>query len=339
MIPPTMQYVAYTVGGPETLAIATGPTPTPASGEVLIAVQAAGVNRPDVAQRRGAYPPPADASPILGLEVAGTVVAVGSGAIGSGATGDGAGWMVGDRVCALTNGGGYAEYAVAPGSQCLRWPAGFTAVQAAALPETYFTVWANLFMIGGLTAGESVLIHGGSSGIGTTAIQLAKALGARVYVTAGSADKCEACIALGADGAINYREADFVDSVHAFTNGAGVNVVLDMVGAPYFQQNLRCLAMDGRLVLIAFLGGAKAPVDLTTIMTRRLHVTGSTMRPRTAVQKAAIAAELRDRVWPLLDAGRCRPVVFATFPLDQAAAAHALMEGSTHVGKIMLEVS
>ena len=329
MIPSAMRYVDHSVGGPETLAITTGPTPTPAPGEVLIAVAAAGVNRPDVSQRRGAYPPPADASPILGLEVAGTVVGVG----------DGAGWAVGDQVCALTNGGGYAEYAVAPGGQCLRWPAGFTAVQAAALPETFFTVWANLFMIGSLTAGESVLIHGGSSGIGTTAIQLAKALGARVYVTAGTAEKCEACKALGADGAINYREADFADSLHALTNGAGVNVVLDMVGAPYFQQNLCCLAMDGRLVLIAFLGGSKAPVDLTTIMTRRLHVTGSTMRPRTAAQKAVIAAELLDRVWPLLDAGRCAPVVHATFPLDQAAAAHAMMEGSTHVGKIVLTVA
>ncbi len=329
MIAGTMRYVGHSVGGPETLAVTTGPTPTPAPGEVLIAVAAAGVNRPDVSQRRGAYPPPADASPILGLEVAGNVVAVG----------DNAGWAVGDHVCALTNGGGYAEYAVAPGGQCLRWPAGFTAVQAAALPETFFTVWANLFMIGGLTAGESVLIHGGSSGIGTTAIQIAKALGSRVYVTAGTAEKCEACKALGADGAINYREADFADSLHALTDGDGVNVVLDMVGAPYFQQNLRCLAMDGRLVLIAFLGGSKAPVDLTTIMTRRLHVTGSTMRPRTAAQKAVIAAQLLDRVWPLLDAGRCAPVVHATFPLDQAAAAHAMMEGSTHVGKIVLTVA
>ena len=243
---------------------------------------------------------------------------------------------MGDRVCALTNGGGYAGYAVAPGGQCLPWPAGYDAVRAAALPETFFTVWANLFMIGGLVAGESVLIHGGSSGIGTTAIQLAKAFEARVYVTAGSRGKCDACLKLGADGAINYRAADFVDGIHAFTNGAGVNVVLDMVGAPYFQQNLRCLAMDGRLVLIAFLEGAKAPIDLTTIMTRRLHVTGSTMRPRTTAQKAAIAQELRDRVWPLLDAGQCAPVIHATFPLAEAAAAHALIESSTHVGKIVL---
>ena len=321
-----MRYVAHTVGGPETLVVGTMDPPVAAPGEVLIHVEAAGVNRPDVSQRRGAYPPPPDASPVLGLEVAGTVAT---------AAGE---WAVGDRVCALTNGGGYAEYAVAPATQCLPWQAGFTAVQAAALPETFFTVWANLFMIGGLVAGESVLIHGGSSGIGTTAIQLAKAMGARVYVTAGSAEKCDACVALGADGAINYRAADFVASVHAFTNGAGVNVVLDMVGAPYFQQNLRCLAMDGRLVLIAFLNGAKAEIDLTTIMTRRLHVTGSTMRPRTAAQKAAIAAELRGKVWPLLDAGRCAPVVHATFPLDQAAAAHALMEASTHVGKIVLTV-
>ena len=321
-----MRYVAHTVGGPETLVVGTMDPPVAAPGEVLIHVEAAGVNRPDVSQRRGAYPPPPDASPVLGLEVAGTVAT---------AAGE---WAVGDRVCALTNGGGYAEYAVAPATQCLPWPAGFTAVQAAALPETFFTVWANLFMIGGLVAGESVLIHGGSSGIGTTAIQLAKAMGARVYVTAGSAEKCDACVALGADGAINYRAADFVTSLHAFTNSAGVNVVLDMVGAPYFQQNLRCLAMDGRLVLIAFLNGAKAEIDLTTIMTRRLHVTGSTMRPRTAAQKAAIATELRGKVWPLLDTGRCAPVVHATFPLEQAAAAHALMEASTHVGKIVLTV-
>ena len=323
-----MQYVAHTVGGPETLVLAEGPAPVPGPGEVLIHVQAAGVNRPDVSQRRGSYPPPPGASPVLGLEVAGVV---------SAAAPD-TGWAVGDRVCALTNGGGYAEYAVAPGGQCLRWPAGYSAVQAAALPETFFTVWANLFMIGGLTAGESVLIHGGSSGIGTTAIQLAKAFGARVYVTAGSAEKCEACVKLGADGAINYKQADFADSIQAFTNGAGMNVVLDMVGAPYFQQNLRCLSMDGRLVLIAFLEGAKAPVDLTTIMTRRLHVTGSTMRPRTAVQKAAIAQELRGRVWPLLDGGQCEPVIYATFPIAEAAAAHALMESSAHVGKIVLTI-
>ncbi len=321
-----MKYVAHTVGGPETLVIGTMDAPVAAPGEVLIRVEAAGVNRPDVSQRKGAYPPPPDASPVLGLEVAGTVVTAAGG------------WAVGDRVCALTNGGGYAEYAVAPAGQCLPWPAGYSAVQAAALPETFFTVWANLFMIGGLAAGESVLIHGGSSGIGTTAIQLAKAFGARVYVTAGSAEKCDACVALGADGAINYRAGDFVAGVQAFTNGAGVNVVLDMVGAPYFQQNLRCLSMDGRLVLIAFLQGAKAPLDLTTIMTRRLHVTGSTMRPRTAAQKAAIADELRAKVWPLLDAGRCAPVVHATFPMAEAAAAHALMEGSTHVGKIVLTV-
>ncbi len=321
-----MRYVSHTVGGPETLAIATTDAPVAGPGEVLIHVEAAGVNRPDIAQRRGAYPPPADASPILGLEVAGTVVT---------AAGN---WAVGDRVCALTNGGGYAEYAVAPATQCLAWPAGYSAVQAAALPETFFTVWANLFMIGRLSAGESVLIHGGSSGIGTTAIQLAKAFGARVYVTAGSAEKCAACVGLGADGAINYRDADFVARVHEFTNGAGVNVVLDMVGAPYFQQNLRCLTMDGRLVLIAFLNGARAEIDLTTIMTRRLHVTGSTMRPRTAMQKAEIAAALQSQVWPLLDSGRCAPVVHATFPLDQAAAAHAMMEGSTHVGKIVLTV-
>ena len=322
-----MRYITHTVGGPETLVLAEGPPPTPAPGEVLIRVEAAGINRPDISQRRGTYPPPPGASPVLGLEVAGTVATAAPG------------WAVGDRVCALTNGGGYAEYAVAPTGQCLPWPVGYSAIQAAALPETFFTVWANLFMIGGLTTGESVLIHGGSSGIGTTAIQLAKAAGAMVYVTAGSTEKCDACVALGADAAIDYRTEDFVSRIKALTDGAGVNVVLDMVGAPYFQQNLQCLAMDGRLVLIAFLGGAEAPINLTTIMTRRLHITGSTMRPRTATQKAVIADALRTRVWPWLDAGRCAPVIHATFPLAEAAAAHALMESSTHVGKIVLSLT
>ena len=295
-IPDTMRFIEVVQpGGPEAMRLATGPVPSPGPGEVLIRVEAAGVNRPDIQQRKGAYPPPPGASPLLGLEVAGEVVA-------------GEGFQPGAKVCGLANGGGYAEYCVVPATQCLAWPKGYDALRAAALPETFFTVWANLFDIGRLQPGESVLIHGGSSGIGTTAIQLAHALGSRVYVTAGSQGKCDACLKLGADGAINYREADFADGIKAFTNGAGVDVVLDMVGGPYAQRNLRCLATGGRLVLIAFLGGPKAePFDMTTIMTKRLTVTGSTMRPRTAAQKAAIADSLRQHAWPLLEAGTVAP--------------------------------
>ncbi len=325
-IPDTMNFVEVTQpGGPEAMRLATGPVPQPGPGEVLIRVAAAGVNRPDVQQRKGAYPPPPGASPHLGLEVAGEVVA-----------GDG---QMGAQVCGLANGGGYAEYCVVPATQCLPWPNGYDAVRAGALPETFFTVWANLFDIGRLQPGESVLVHGGTSGIGTTAIQLARALGSRVYATAGSQAKCDACLKLGADAAINYKQADFADSIKAFTNGAGVNVVLDMIGGPYAQRNLRCLAMDGRLVLIAFMGGSKAEsLDLLTIMTKRLVVTGSTMRPRTAAQKGAIATSLRDKVWPLLEAGTVAPVIQATFPLAQAAEAHRMMEASDHIGKIMLTV-
>ncbi len=325
-IPDTMNFIEVTQpGGPEAMRLATGPVPQPGPGEVLIRVAAAGVNRPDVQQRKGAYPPPPGASPHLGLEVAGEVVA-----------GDG---QVGAQVCGLANGGGYAEYCVVPATQCLPWPSGYDAVRAGALPETFFTVWANLFDIGRLQPGESVLVHGGTSGIGTTAIQLARALGSRVYATAGSQAKCDACLKLGADAAINYKQADFADSIKAFTNGAGVNVVLDMIGGPYAQRNLRCLAMDGRLVLIAFMGGSKAEsLDLLTIMTKRLVVTGSTMRPRTAAQKGAIATSLRDKVWPLLEAGTVAPVIQATFPLAQAAEAHRMMEASDHIGKIMLTV-
>ena len=331
-MPTTMRYIdAPQPGDAGVLVLADGPAPSPAPGEVLIRVQAAGVNRPDVLQREGKYAPPSGANPVLGLEVAGVVAAVGA---------EAQGWQVGDRVCALTNGGGYAEYCAAPAGQCLPWPAGYGAVEAAALPETYFTVWANLFGLGGLRQGGTALVHGGSSGIGTTAIQLAKAFGARVYVTAGSAEKCDACVRLGADGAINYREADFAESIRQFTAGQGVDVVLDMVGAPYMARNLRCLALDGRLVLIAFLGGPKAEaLDFTTVMTRRLTITGSTMRPRTAAQKAAIAAELREKVWPLLNAGQCKPLIHAAFPLERAADAHRLMESSAHVGKIMLTVA
>ena len=329
-LPQTMRFIEVAQpGGPEAMQLATGPVPQPREGEVLVRVAAAGVNRPDVQQRKGAYPPPPGASPHLGLEVAGEVVAAGPGVT----------MAVGEAVCGLANGGGYAEYCTVPATQCLPWPQGYDAVRAAALPETFFTVWANLFDIGRLAPGESVLVHGGSSGIGTTAIQLAKAFGARVYVTAGSKEKCDACVKLGADGAINYAAADFVDGIKQFTNGAGVDVVLDMVGGPYAQQNLRCLAMDGRLVLIAFLGGPKIEqFDLTTVMTRRLTVTGSTMRPRTAAQKGAIAQSLRDKVWPKLEDGSVAPVIHAVFPLAEVAQAHRLMETSGHIGKIMLTV-
>ena len=330
-IPQTMSYVhANGAGGPEVLSLATGPVPMPKPDEVLIAVQAAGVNRPDVAQRQGSYPPPPGASPILGLEVAGEVVAIGDQVTQ---------WSAGDRVCALTNGGGYAAYCTAPASQCLPWPKGYDAVRAAALPETSFTVWANLFQIGRLTKGEAALVHGGSSGIGVTAIQLAREFGARIFVTAGSDEKCAACLKLGADAAINYRTQDFAAEVKTLTEGRGVNVVLDMVGAPYMAGNVRSLGMDGRLVMIAFLQGSKAQdFDFLQVMVKRLILTGSTMRPRTTAQKGVIAAELRDKVWPALDAGRCPPVIHATFPLARAAEAHRLMESSAHIGKIMLSV-
>ena len=328
--PTEMRQIAHAAGGPETLHIATGPVPQPGPGEVLIRVEAAGVNRPDVQQRKGSYPPPPGASPLLGLEVAGEVVA----------TNGERRFRPGDKVCGLANGGGYAEYCTVPASQCLPWPEGYDAIRAAALPETYFTVWANLFGLGRLQPSESALVHGGTSGIGVTAIQLAHEFGSRIYATAGSREKCDACLRLGADAAINYKEADFATAIKEFTAGKGVDVVLDMVGGPYAPRNLRCLAMDGRLVLIAFLEGPKADgLDLTQIMVRRLTVTGSTMRPRTVAQKAAIADALREKVWPLLDQGRCGPVIHEVFPLEQAADAHRLMESSAHIGKIMLKVA
>ena len=331
-LPQTMTIIAAEgAGGPEVLKPATAPLPAVRADEVLIRVRAAGVNRPDVAQRMGAYPPPPGASPLIGLEVAGEVVMAGAAVRG---------YRVGDRVCALTNGGGYAQYCVAPEAQTLPWPVGYDAIRAGAVPETYFTVWANLFGHGRLQAGESVLIHGGTSGIGVTAIQLAKAFGATVYATAGSDEKVAACVGLGADAGINYRTEDFAERIKALTGGKGVDVVLDMVGASYFSKNIRSLAMDGRLVMIAFLGGSKVEaMDLAPIMTRRLTVTGSTMRPRTTAQKGAIAEALRAKVWPLLAEGRCGPVIHTVFPLAHAAAAHALMESSAHIGKIMLEVS
>ena len=330
-LPATMNFIDHGKGGgPEVMALAQTSIPVPAADEVLIRVMVTGVNRPDVAQREGSYPPPPGASPILGLECAGEVVAVGAGVTR---------YRVGDRVCALTNGGAYAEYCAAPEAQTLPWPKGYDALHAAALPETYFTVWANLFGHGRLAAGETVLIHGGTSGIGVTAIQLAKAFGARVITTAGSAAKCAACLELGADAAIDYRTQDFAEEVKRLTDGKGVDVILDMVGADYFARNLKSLARDGRLVIIAFLGGFKTEADLRPIMVKRLTVTGSTMRPRTTAEKGEIAAALAAKVWPLLEAGKAGPRIFQTFPLTEAVAAHRLMESSAHIGKIMLKVA
>lgn len=331
-VPESMRHIEVSApGGPEALRLATGPVPSPQSGEVLLRVLAAGVNRPDVQQRRGLYPPPPGASPLLGLEVAGEVVALGS---------DVTGLKLGDHVCALANGGGYAEYCAVPAAQCLPWPKGYDALRAAALPETYFTVWANLFQIGGLASGEAALVHGGSSGIGVTAIKLAKAFGATVYVTAGSDEKCDACRRFGADAAINYRTANFEEEIKRLTGGRGVNVVLDMVGADYAAANLRCLAQGGRLVVIGFMGGRMAEgIDLARIASRRLTITGSTMRPRSTEEKGGIAAELRAQVWPLLDRGECAPEIHEVLPLAEAGAAHRLMEDSQHIGKIVLRVS
>ncbi|WP_120005527.1 NAD(P)H-quinone oxidoreductase [Teichococcus vastitatis] len=330
-LPRQMRFIDHGQGGePSVLVPATGPVPLPKPDEVLIRVQAAGVNRPDVQQRKGLYPPPPGASPVLGLEVAGEVVAAGA---------EVRRFSVGDRVCALTNGGGYAEYCTAPEAQTLPWPNGFDALRAAALPENHFTVWANLFGHGRLSAGERVLVHGGTSGIGVTATMLARAFGAHAIATAGSADKCRACEGFGAELAINYREQDFAEAVRAHTDGRGVDVVLDMVGADYFPRNLKVLARDGRLVIIAFLQGHEVEkADLRPIMLKRLVVTGSTMRPRTTAEKGAIAAALEDKVWPLLARGECLPTIHASFPMQDAAAAHALMESSTHIGKIILTV-
>ncbi|WP_043833579.1 NAD(P)H-quinone oxidoreductase [Muricoccus aerilatus] len=328
-LPETMTFIAHGAGGgPEVLVPATGPVPKPAADEVLIRVMAAGVNRPDVAQRGGSYPPPKGASPIIGLEVAGEVVATGAEATR---------YKVGDRVCALTNGGGYAEYAVAPEAQTLPWPDGFDAIRAAALPETFFTVWVNLFVHGRLQAGETVLVHGGTSGIGSTALQLARALGAKPYATAGSPEKVAACLEFGAVEAFDYRSQDFVEEMKRVTGPKGADVVLDMLGAPYFQRNLRVLGMDGRLVIIATMGGNEVEkADIRPIMLKRLVVTGSTMRPRTTAEKGAIARALEEKVWPLLSTGRVAPRVHETFALAEAAAAHRLMESSAHIGKIVL---
>ncbi|KQR32405.1 NAD(P)H-quinone oxidoreductase [Rhizobium sp. Leaf155] len=318
-------------GGPEVMTFSNGPLPSPKAGELLVKVQAAGINRPDVAQRQGNYPAPKDASPVLGLEVAGEVVALGEGV---------SDFQVGDRVCALANGGGYAEYCVVPAGQALPFPKGYDAVKAAAVPETFFTVWANLFQMAGLTEGESVLIHGGSSGIGTTAIQLAKAFGAEVYTTAGSKEKCDACETLGAKRAINYKQEDFAAVIKDATGGKGVDVILDMIGASYFEKNIASLAKDGCLSMIAFLGGTIAEkVDLRPIMVKRLTVTGSTMRPRTADEKRAIRDELVEQVWPLLEAGKVAPVIHDVIDFDQVSGGHRLMESSSHIGKIVMRIS
>lgn len=321
-------------GDPDVLVPVERPTPKPAAGDVLIKVTAAGVNRPDVMQRRGKYPPPPGASDIPGLEVAGTIVALGEGVSESSTPG----WRIGDHVCALVSGGGYAEYCAAPSPQCLPVPKGMDVTSAAAIPETFFTVWTNVFERGRLQPGGSILIHGGSSGIGTTAIQLARARGSRVFATAGSAEKCRACEQLGAERAINYRDEAFVAVVREATGNRGVDVVLDMVGAEYFARNVDALAMEGRLVEIATLRGATAELNIATIMQRRLTITGSTLRTRSVAEKGAIASALREHVWPLLESGVVKPIVFATFPLRDAAAAHRLMESSTHVGKLVLVV-
>ena len=305
------------------------PTPTPGSHEVLIAVAAAGVNRPDVMQRQGRYTPPPGTTDIPGLEVAGTIAAVGAGVTR---------WAVGDRVCALLAGGGYAEYCVAPDVQCLRVPEGLSDVEAAGLPEVMFTVWSNVFERGRLAAGESILVHGGSSGIGTAAIQLARAYGARVFATAGSAAKCAACEALGAERAINYRDEDFVSVIRAVTGDRGVDVVLDMVAGDYMQRNIDVLAMDGRLVQIAQLGGYRATINTIPILQRRLTITGSTLRARPIEEKGRLAREVEQHVWPLVESGAVRVLINETFPLARASEAHARMESSAHIGKLILQV-
>jgi NADPH2:quinone reductase len=315
-------------GGPEQLVLAQRPVPVPREGEVLIAVAAAGVNRPDVAQRMGLYPAPPGASDVPGLEVAGTVVAPGPGVTTP---------AIGDNVCALITGGGYAEYATAAAVNCLPFPKNFTSEMAAALPETFFTVWHNVFERGALQRGEVFLVHGGTSGIGTTAIQLAKAFGAFIVATAGSDEKCDACRALGADLAINYRTADFVEEIKAKAPGKGADVILDMVGGSYLARNLRSLKADGRLVSIAFLEGSKVEVDLMPVMLKRLTLTGSTLRMRDNAFKGALAARLKARVWPLLDSGAVRPMIDSILPLAQAADAHRRMESSRHIGKIILK--
>lgn len=326
-----MKFVSHGEGGaPDVMHLSETNVPKPAAGEVLVKVAYAGVNRPDCLQRSGRYPPPPGASPILGLEASGQVVALGEGVTR---------WKQGDLVCGLANGGAYAEYVCIPQGQALPVPAGLTLLQAAALPENYFTVWTNVFQRGKLQAGETFLVHGGSSGIGLTAIQLAKAFGARVMCTVGNTEKMHACQAAGADLSINYRTQDFVKEVVSATDQKGVNIILDMVGGDYMQRNINCLAVDGRLVQIAFLQPSKTEVDWIGLMVKRLTFTGSTLRPRTAVDKAQMANELHEQVWPLLQQGKCLPVVHQVFDLSEAKQAHELMESSTHIGKILLKVA
>ncbi len=328
-VPTTMRHVAVTQPGPpDVMHVVDGPVPQPRAGEVLIEVANAGVNRPDCAQRAGTYPPPPDASPILGLEVAGRVAALGEGVTQ---------WKLGDSVCALTPGGGYAEYCTTPAAWCLPVPRGFSLEQAAGLPETFFTVWNNVFDRAHLAPGETFLVHGGTSGIGLTAIQLAKAFGATVITTAGSPEKTAFCRSIGADHAIDYRTHDFAEEVKRIAK-RGVDVILDMVGGDYIERNLKCLALEGRLVQIAFLQGSRVECDWRFIMLKRLTVTGSTLRASPAERKATLARELRDKAWPLLEAGKVRVVIHATFDLADVAQAHALMESSKHIGKIMLRV-
>ena len=326
-----MKAIAITsFGAPEVLQPTERPDPVAGPHELLIRVAAAGVNRPDVLQRKGHYPVPPGASDLPGLEVAGTVVAGDAAAMAE------AGFAVGDRVCALVAGGGYAQLCVAPVAQCLPVPGGLSDIEAASLPETFFTVWSNVFERGRLQAGETLLIQGGSSGIGVTAIQLAKAAGATVIVTAGSADKCAACVALGADHAIDYRQQDFAVEVKRITGGRGVDVILDMVAGNYVERELQCLAEDGRLLFIGVQGGLEAKIDAGLVLRRRLTITGSTLRPRSVAFKSAIARALRQTVWPWIESGRIKPVIYKVFPADQAAAAHAEMEASQHIGKLVL---
>jgi NADPH:quinone reductase len=330
-LPDSMRCVTITEpGGPEVLRPAQRPLPSPGPGELLVAVAAAGVNRPDTLQRQGLYNPPPGASDLPGLELSGTVVALGA---------DVSGWAVGDRLCALVAGGGYAEYCTVPAAQALPIPAGLSLIEAAAVPETFFTVWTNVFERGGLKPGETLLVHGGSSGIGTTAIQLAKAFGATVFATAGNAEKCAACVALGADHAIDYKTEDFAAVIREATAGRGVDVVLDMVGGDYIARDIEIMAMDGRHVSIAFLQGSKVTLNMAPVMMKRLTLTGSTLRARPVTEKGRIATALREAVWPLFGASPLKPLVHATFPLEQADAAHRLMESSAHIGKIVLTIA
>ena len=331
VIPDKMRYVSTTTAGaPEVMHMATGPLPTIGDMDVLIKVEFAGVNRPDVAQRSGNYAPPPGASPIMGLEVSGTIAAVGAAVTQ---------WQVGDAVCALTPGGGYAEFCSAPAAHCLPVPRGLSMLEAAGVPENFFTVWVNVFDTCKLKAGESLLVHGGSSGIGLTAIQLAKAFGATVFTTVGNDEKAAFCRNIGADHVFNYKTQEWANEIFATTQKRGVNVILDMVGGSYIEKNLRSLALEGRYCFIAFLEGGKAEIDFRPLMMKRQTITGSTLRARPDVQKAAIAVSLREAVWPLLEAKRVKPVIYKTFGLEEVVAAHTLMESSAHIGKIMLQVA